>query len=92
MDSLRQILQATKVIQDEVDRLELGTVKRSAYDDMLAALELGDSAGNNGPMLLVGAAKLLEVFAPVSAMSLRRKAEAERLAIEKARNQEVTDA
>ena len=57
----------------------------NAHDDMLAALELGDSAGNNGPALLLGAAHLLEPFAPFSAMTLRRKAVAEQLAIEKAR-------
>ena len=57
----------------------------NAHDDMLAALELGDSAGNNGPALLLSAAHLLEPFAPFSAMTLRRKAVAEQLAIEKAR-------
>ena len=62
-----------------------------AAPDLLNACQMGDSLGNEGPVLLEYAADVIEPFAPVTAVELRRKAGAERNALIKAET-EATNA
>jgi hypothetical protein len=59
----------------------------SAAPDLLAACELGDVLGADGPALLEYAAAVIERVSANTAWELRRKAKAERAAIAKARGE-----
>lgn len=56
-------------------------------DALLAACELGDVLGADGPALLEYAAAVIERVSANTAWELRRKAKAERAAIAKARGE-----